>query len=149
MGSIALAIYPEERKKVALDTSKAVEIFAWGYKKGAIHMGISAAVAGFAALAAAFQTPPTGLPFSPRNYLLLLAPLHLANGVHTLLFMLPTNLRLLALREKATKKDSSLTLSDEQEVETLLRKWKRLHYVRLTLGAVGWVATLAVYMATL
>lgn len=36
MGAISLAIYPEERKKLGIDTAQAVELFGWGYKQGAV-----------------------------------------------------------------------------------------------------------------
>lgn len=41
MGSIGLAVYPEELKKVGIDTSKSVEIWGWGYKQGAVSESLS------------------------------------------------------------------------------------------------------------
>ncbi|KAH9477886.1 hypothetical protein JR316_0010118 [Psilocybe cubensis] len=153
MGAMSLAIYPEERKKLQLNTAQAVELFGYGYRKGARHFGGAGTMAGLVLLTAAFLTPPSGLFFSPKNYLLFLAPLNFAHGVYTLIFMLPTNLRLLALGDKivkarSTSKESPLTPAEENEAESLLQKWRQLHYARLTAGAVGWVATCAVFLTT-
>ena len=69
--------------------------------------------------------------------------------------MLPTNNRLLAIRDKIVShksgSDSSaspLTVAEEEEAETLLMKWKQMHYVRLCLGALGYIGTLAAYVTT-
>ena len=36
MGAISIPIHPEERKKLGIDTSKGVEMWAWAYKLGAV-----------------------------------------------------------------------------------------------------------------
>lgn len=70
--------------------------------------------------------------------------------------MLPTNNRLLAIRDKIVLREfgsessaSPLTLAEEEEAEALLQKWKRMHYVRLGLGALGYIGTLAAYVTTI
>ena len=39
-------------------------------------------------------------------------------------------------------------VAEEEEAETLLMKWKQMHYVRLCLGALGYIGTLAAYVTT-
>ncbi|KJA16403.1 hypothetical protein HYPSUDRAFT_219501 [Hypholoma sublateritium FD-334 SS-4] len=155
-GAISIPIHPKDRKKLGIDTSKGVEIWAWAYKLGAKHMGVSAAVSGLAVMAAAFQLPAAKELSISRKYLLLLSAGLLSNGIWTVAIMLPTNNRLIAIRDKivlrksgAESSISSLTVAEEEEAETLLQKWKRMHYVRLGLGALGYIGTLAAYVTTI
>jgi len=155
MGAISIPIYPEERKRLGIDTSKGIEIWAWAYKLGAKHLGVSGFVSGLSVMAAAFQLPERQASIS-RNYLLLLSAGLLSNGIWTVAMMLPTNNRLLAIRDKVVLRKSgsassasSLTVAEEEEAETLLQKWKQMHYVRIGLGALGYIGTLAAYVTTI
>lgn len=69
--------------------------------------------------------------------------------------VLPTNNRLMAICDKITQERSAsgnsvvpLTETQANEAEALLKKWKRMHLVRVTLGGIGWFGTLAAYLTS-
>ncbi|KAF9479661.1 hypothetical protein BDN70DRAFT_921091 [Pholiota conissans] len=154
--AVFIPVNPEVRTQLGIDISKGVEIWKWGYYRGAvlvltkqyraqIHFGISGAASSLAVLAEAF-TVPQGSDVT-KKYLLLLSGLLLSNAIYTFAIMLPTNNRLVAICKKVEKdraeaqnpSASPLSAAQEEEVVTLFRKWKNMHYVRIVLGGLGWV----------
>ncbi|KAF9479669.1 hypothetical protein BDN70DRAFT_921096 [Pholiota conissans] len=153
-GSIFIALNPDARKELRIDASKAVEIWKYSYVTGAKHFGISSALAPVAVLAAAL-TVPYGSDVT-QKYLLRLSGLLLSITLYTFIIVLPTNNRIVAIYKKIKKNReesmepsvSPLSTAEEEEVVTLFRKWKNLHYTRIVLGALGWVGTFAAYLAS-
>jgi hypothetical protein len=127
-------------------------------------------------LAAAFQIPKSVHTDGLKSYLLLLSGLLLSNGIYTVAIstsliiisftvirsmtrrfheVLPTNNRLKAIGDKITRErtasgDSVAPLTETQanEAEALFKKWRRMHLVRVTLGGIGWLGTLAAYVTS-
>ncbi|KAF5316366.1 hypothetical protein D9619_006878 [Psilocybe cf. subviscida] len=133
-GAAPLAIHVGHRAKVGLSTKQALETWAWAYKRGAKHMGISGAVAGVSVLIAGIRiasVTSNAVPLT-RNFLLGLSAVLLFPAPWTFGLMLPINNRLLSILDESnassTAKASGLTVSQENEIEDLLQKWQNMHY---------------------
>ncbi|KAF8185659.1 hypothetical protein BJ912DRAFT_972751 [Pholiota molesta] len=154
-GAIVIPVNPEVRRKLGIDTSKAVEIWKWAYIRGAAYFGVSGVASSLAVLAAAFQIPKSVHTDGLKSYLLLLSGLLLSNGIYTVAIMLPTNNRLKAIGDKIARERTAsgtsaapLTETQANEAEALFKKWRRMHLVRVTLGGIGWLGTLAAYVTS-
>jgi len=139
-------------KENDLSISKAVELFAWMYDRGKIYFpaAIAVSVVGFAGAALSLE--------EVRPLLTAAIIFQVAAGAWTPLAMMPTNNRLLLLRDqirearaarKVNGQDAQIEgydpLGDVQQAEAiqLLGKWKCLHRFRVVTGMIAWVLGIA------
>lgn len=101
--------------------------WTWTFNKGKIQFGISKATASTLFLVAAYTSPNTAM----KTPLLLASALGFSIIGWTLVMMKPINDRLLYLHEAYTKDPLTTT---RPEVDSLVKRWERLHLIRILLS---------------
>ena len=100
-------------------------------------MAGSATLSAVISIYIAYRTPNRDL----RQVSIFSAVGNLINHPYTVVLLLPTNKKLLALGDKAQK--AQLTARESREVEELSAKWGRRHLGRFVGFAAGWMGAIA------
>ncbi|KAG8827499.1 hypothetical protein FRC19_002577 [Serendipita sp. 401] len=143
-GNLALkyqGLLPYTDSRIQPTYPQRLDAWAWTYGMGKKHMGLSITIGTLVYTTAAILTPMVKL----RLPLLIAAGLSASNAVWTLSLMQPINNRLSELAEKS-KVDP---LVPSTEVDDLIARWKRLHNVRLVLGASAYFTGVAVLLLSM
>jgi hypothetical protein len=108
-----------------------------------MHMAGAGLISGLALSASAYllaSAPPL------RNVLAAGAVAAYTSAAYTILFLLPVNHDLIAMRKANAVKP--MEAQEEQHALDQLDKWRSLHRVRVVLGLIPWLASVTALLAT-
>ncbi|KAJ7096615.1 hypothetical protein B0H15DRAFT_1019643 [Mycena belliarum] len=144
LGAAYFGIMPLiERGKTNLPVVDRLALWKAFYDTAMRHMASSSAASSVSLAVAASTVPASPL----RSVMASGCAASLIVGVVTMIWLMPVNNNLAATL-KATSVNEPMSSMEQERVLEKLDTWRKWHRVRMSLGAVAWVATVTAIMAT-
>ncbi|KAJ7241953.1 hypothetical protein B0H12DRAFT_1133162 [Mycena haematopus] len=144
IGACYFGVMPvTERGRSTLPVADRLALWDDFYSVAKYHMASSTVVAGASLSVASYLTPAGPL----RNILAAGSVAGLTVAIYTVLFMLPVNNDLGAIR-RASSAAKPLDANQEKHVLDQLDRWRALHRVRIVLGICSWLSAVTGVLAS-